>query len=53
MKERTMLDVKNENFVVARGVFKENFQKTEGTLGMGKVLILILTVAWRAWPSVI
>lgn len=47
-----MLDVKNENFM-DREVFKEKFQKTEGTQGLEEVLIIILAMAWRACPSVV
>lgn len=40
-KERTVLDVKNENCMVAGWVFKEKFQKTEDTQALREVLIII------------
>lgn len=43
-----MPNVKNKNFMVARGVFQEKFQKAEGTQRSGEVLIMVLIVAWRA-----
>lgn len=38
---------------MARGDFKEKFRETEGTQGLGEVLIIILTVTWRAQPATV